>query len=101
MYLAVGRGRIRGLVGCSINSIFWYLIQIPRRNREKSPEVILELVPMGVGEIISERIKGEKYSCEGLWVSIPDRISEKESSGKTFSILLPDLIKKFSLDLEF
>ena len=56
---------------------------------------------MGVGEIISERIKGEKYSCEGLWVSIPDGISEKESSGKTFSILLPDLIKKFSLDLEF
>ena len=55
---------------------------------------------MGIGEIIPEGIKGEKSSCEGLWVSIPDGISEKESSDK-LSILFPDLIEKFSLDLEF
>ena len=55
---------------------------------------------MGTGEIISEGITGGKLSCGGLGVSIPDGIFEKEYSGKTFSILFHDLIKKFSSDLE-
>ena len=68
---------------------------------EKSPEGILELVPIGIGEMIPEGITGGKLTCGGLGVSIPNGIFEKESLGKTFSILFHDLIEKFSSDLEF
>ena len=98
MYLVVGRRGRRRLVECSSVGIFWYLRKIPRINREKSLEGILELVPMGIGEVIPEGITGGKLSCGGLVVSIPDGIFKKESSGKIFSILFPDLTKKFSSD---
>ena len=62
--------------------------------RKKSTEGILELVPMGIGKILPERITGGKLSYGRLVVSIMDRIFEKESSGKLFSILFPDIIKK-------
>ena len=39
---------------------------------------------MGIGEIIPEGIKGGKFFCGELGVSIPDGISEKESSSKSF-----------------
>ena len=66
---------------------------------KKILERILELVPMGIREIVHEGITGGKSSCGGLGVLIPDRIFEKESSSKRFSISFLDLLKEFSLEL--
>ena len=70
-------------------------------NQEEAPEGALELVPLRIREIIPEEITGGNMSFGGLWVSIPDGIFKKEYLRKMFSILFPDLIEKFSSNLEF
>ena len=59
------------------------------------------MFPMGIDEVICEGITELNLSCEGMGVSIPDRILEKESLGKIIFDLFPELIEKFSSDLEF
>ena len=59
MYLVVGRCRRSGFVECNRNSIFWYLRKSLGGTEKKSPEVISELVPMGIREIIPEKSKGK------------------------------------------
>ena len=49
----------------------------------------MDLVPIGIGEVIPEGITGEKLSCGGLGVSIPDGISETGIFVKTFPDFIP------------
>ena len=56
---------------------------------------------MVIGKVIPEGIIELKISCEGMGISIPEGILENEYSGKIIFGLLPELIKKFSLGLEF
>ena len=60
------------------------------------PEGIEELVPMVIGKVIPEGIAELNLSCEGMGVSIPEGILEKESSVKIIFDLFFELIEKFS-----
>ena len=61
-----------------------------------SPEGIEEMVPMVIGKVIPEGIAELNLSCEGMGLSIPEGILEKESVGKIIFYLFPELIEKFS-----
>ena len=89
MYLGVGRCGRRRFVEYNSVGIFWYLRPITRRNSGNITGGILDLFPMGIREIIPEGITGEKTSCGGLVVSIPDGIFKKESVGKYLRFYSP------------
>ena len=54
------------------------------------------MVPMVIGKLIPEGIVQLNLFCEGMGVSIPEGILEKESSVKIIFDLFSELIKKLS-----